>query len=104
MTMRIHKAEDRGAVLHYCIHLDETKTLDDGTPDPAYLRTYEWGKTPPLVNVLDALGAVIGQEPQSEADYHAAILREMKLLADLELAQTNTTNTSTPLPVEGNVL
>lgn len=89
MPMRIHKAEDRGAVLHYCIHLDESRVQEDGTPDPAACREYEWSKEPPA--------------GVSQADHEAAILREMKLLAQLELDAMSAA-APTPLAVQGQAL
>jgi hypothetical protein len=89
MTMRIHKAEDRGTVLHYCIHLDETKTLDDGSPDPDWCVEYEWSKEPP--------------EGVSATAHQKSILREMKLLAAEELGKL-TAIEPVALAVEGSVL
>jgi len=63
--MKIIVAREAGNFRHYRIHLDETKLLDDGSPDPAWVVAYGWPK---------------------EQD-KAVSLREMALLCEIELAK-----------------
>lgn len=55
------------------IHLDTTKVLGDGSPDPAWVIEYTWSKTPP--------------DGQTATEYLTACKREATLLAELELAR-----------------
>ncbi|HAM56440.1 MAG TPA: hypothetical protein DCQ64_14005 [Candidatus Rokubacteria bacterium] len=63
--MKIITATDTGNSYHYEVLLDESQLLDDGSPDPAYVVSYDWSKS----------------------QDKAVSLREMALLCELELAQ-----------------
>lgn len=41
------------------VHVDVSKVLEDGSPDPAFLRSFEWG---PLPIVPDQMVALTAQE------------------------------------------
>lgn len=41
-------AFDAGTVYQFRVHLDTTKVLEDGTPDPEWVNEYTWGKQPPV--------------------------------------------------------
>jgi hypothetical protein len=84
--MKYLTAEQQAAQYFFRVHMDETKTLEDGTPDPAYVREYAWGLTPP--------------EGQDEAEYLANIKREIGLLVDDELSRLNTPAPA-PTPLAG---
>lgn len=86
MSMKILAAEERATEFFYRIHIDDTKLIQDGTPDPRYVREFNWGKEPP--------------EGQSVDQYLAAIKREMKLLCEDELRRM----TTTPLADQGEAL
>jgi hypothetical protein len=36
--------EERRSSYYFSVHLDETKVLADGTPDPAWVREFHFGK------------------------------------------------------------
>ena len=67
--MKLIVARDTGTEYHFVVHLDSAKTVKDESakqiPDPAWLVEYTWPKDQPL----------------------AVSKREMKLLAELELAK-----------------
>lgn len=65
--MKIFVARDMGISYHFEVHLDESKVLADGSPDPAFVRSYDW--------------------PKSQDK--AVSLREMALLCEDELARMN---------------
>lgn len=62
--MKIISARETSTTYRFAVHLDPSKTIE-GEPDPAWVAEYEWGKEQPK----------------------AVSMREMKLLAKLELEQ-----------------
>jgi hypothetical protein len=89
MPMKIIKARDTGAAYEFCVHLDTAKPNADGTPDEAWCMDLTWGKEPP--------------EGVSASDHMASIQREMKLLAQAELARKQA-GAGTKLALEGTAL
>lgn len=79
-------AEKQATQYFFLVHMDETKTLEDGSPDPAYVREYTWGIEPP--------------EGQTEQEYLANIKREIGLLVEDELARM-TAPVPAPQPLVG---
>jgi hypothetical protein len=71
-------AEKTATSYHFLIWTDETKKLENGTPDPFFVKEFEWGLTPP--------------EGQTEANYITSIKREIELLVAPAPA---------PVPLEG---
>lgn len=91
MTMQFLSATTDAQGIHYSIWLDTTKTESDGTtPDPAYVKTYNWYPAP-----TDWTGGA--------ASYQSMTLDEVKLLAqaDLDTIVASQTSTPTPLNVQG---
>ena len=84
--MKFLKAEKQANQYHFKVHMDETKKLSDGTPDPTYVREYIWGPQPP--------------EGQTDTVYLASIKREIGLLVADELSRM-ATPTPTPTPLVG---
>lgn len=78
--MKYLKAEKQPNQYFFQVHMDETKKLSDGTPDPDYVREYNWTLTPP--------------EGQTATVYLTNIKREIGLLIADEL-----TRMATPAPV-----
>ena len=74
------KAEKQANQYYFQVHMDETKNLPDGTPDPAYVREYSWAIQPP--------------EGQTDTVYLASIKREIGLFVADEL-----TRMATPAPI-----
>jgi hypothetical protein len=68
--LRFRKLADNSIRIQ--IHLDETKTLEGGEPDPAWVYDLTW---PPKPSNATA------------TDYRDMVKREAKLLAELELAK-----------------
>lgn len=87
MAIQILTARETATSYDYTVHLDNSKVLEDGSPDPAFVRAFSWGKSAPLVNVVDALGVVTDTEPMSKADYLAMQEREILALCQHELTQ-----------------
>ena len=82
--MKFLKAEKQPTQYYFQVWMDETKKQSDGTPDPAYVREYEWGIQPP--------------EGQTDTVYLASIKREIGLLVADELVRLSTpAPTQTPL-------
>jgi hypothetical protein len=71
--MKIIKARDVGSAFEFCVHIDTTRVNEDGTPDEKWCLDLAWSKEPP--------------EGVSASDHMASIQREMKLLAQVELAK-----------------
>ena len=80
--MKIITATDTGNSYHYEVLLDESQLLDDGSPDPAYVVSYDWSKS----------------------QDKAVSLREMALLCELELAQRQPAAKPVKLAEEGMTL
>lgn len=82
--MKYLKAEKQATQYYFQVHMDETKTFSDGTPDPTYVREYCWCIIPP--------------KKQTETEYLSNIKREIGLLVADELARmANPISTPTPL-------
>jgi hypothetical protein len=77
MTAKLLRARDHGTSFDYDVHIDTTKTVDDGTgnqvPDPSYVFTYRWSSTPPDGQTVDG--------------YRKAIRRELRAYVADELAR-----------------
>jgi hypothetical protein len=72
----VYLIEEKQATEYYfLVHMDETKKLADGSPDPVYVREYRWGINPP--------------PGQTEAEYLANIKNEISLLVADELSHMN---------------
>jgi len=84
--MKYLKAEKQRIQYFFQVHMDETKKLADGTPDPNFVREYIWGIQP--------------LEGQTETDYLASIKREIGLLVADELTRMETP-APTPTPLAG---
>lgn len=69
------------------VWLDEARRLEDGTPDPRWVRTYEWSAMTPA---------------ETLAQLKARALRETRLLAAEEVAPAGGVNVA--LPEEGGAL
>ena len=65
MSMKLVGAQETDNTYRFAVHLDESQRLEDGSPDPAWVREFEWTK---------------------EQD-KAVSLREMQLLCEAELAR-----------------
>ena len=85
--MKLITAREHSTEYRFSVHIDEAQRLPDASPDPAYVVEYRWPKQPP--------------EGQSPAAYLASIQREMRLLAQLRLAEAAP---GTPLLMEGATL
>ena len=88
--MKLLKARKQLDRIDLSIHLDETKTVEDGSPDPEWVREFTWAADPPA--------------GVSEADYLKSIKREAKLLCQQELDATQATGVGAALPGEGQAL
>lgn len=84
--MKYLKAEKQTNQYYFLVHMDETKKLTDGTPDPAYVREYCW--------------SIVLPNRQSETDYLANIKREIGLLVADELSRMKTPAPA-PTPLAG---
>lgn len=91
MTMQFLSATTDAQGIHYSVWLDTTKSVD-GSPDPAYVRNYDWAPVP-----TDWTGGATA--------YQQMTLDEVKLLAAADLdaitATQNPTPAPTPLSVNG---
>lgn len=77
-------AEKQVTQYFFRVHMDETKILDDDSPDPNYIRDFSWCLTPP--------------DDQTETEYLEAIKREIALLVQVELDALTSQPAPTPLP------
>ena len=82
--MKFLIAEKQPSQYYFQVHMDETKTLSDATPDPNFVREYAWGIQPP--------------EGQTKQEYLASIKREIGLLVADELTRM-ATPAPTPTPL-----
>lgn len=73
--MKYLVAEKQQTQYFFRVHMDESKTLEDTSPDPTYVCKFTWGLTPP--------------EGQTVTEYLENIKREIGLLVDLELTKLN---------------
>lgn len=69
--MRYLKAVKEAQRYYFLVHIDETKNLKEGSPDPVFVREYEWSTLPP--------------DGVTEEQYLASVKREMELLVQNEL-------------------
>lgn len=90
--MKLITARELPTQYFFQVHTDETKLKLDGTPDPAYVREFTWGKTPPT--------------GVTKAQYLTSIQREIKLLVDAETTATDAADPTkaTKLTIEGATL
>lgn len=75
--MKYLTAEKQPTQYYFRVNMDETKKLEDGSPDPIYVREFVWGLKPP--------------EGQTEPQYLDNIKREIGLLVGVELDRMNET-------------
>ena len=75
MTILKHRKHPNGSFL-LRVHLDETKTVDGGQPDPEWVREFEWAPKP---------------DSMTQADYVTQQKRETRLLCQLALDEMNAT-------------
>ncbi|HVM18496.1 MAG TPA: hypothetical protein VM307_00890 [Egibacteraceae bacterium] len=91
--MKLLTARDTGPTFYFVVHLDPSKTLDNGDPDPAFVAEYTWPKSG-----FDG----------TPAQVKARILNEVRLLAIEErkqrLAAASPASRGTKLPEEGKEL
>jgi hypothetical protein len=73
MPKKLLIARERAADFYFRVQLDDARQLPDGRPDPVWLLERTWSKAPPAGRTL--------------AQYRADILRELRALADDELAR-----------------
>lgn len=91
MTMKFLQATSDATGYHYSIWLDTTKTESDGkTPDPTYVRNYDWSPAP-----TDWTGGA--------AAYQQMTLDEVKLLAQADLTALEQAQNPTPTPTDLSV-
>ena len=85
MAMKITHFDDAGSPgFEVTVHLDTTKLGADGaTPDPAFVRTWQWGSFESSAN-----------PGETKAQYRQRIKNETKLLAQLERDKLVPTRTS----------
>jgi len=69
--MKYLKAVKEPHRYYFLVHIDETKNLKDGSPDPVFVREYEWSTLLP--------------DGVAEEQYLASVKREMELLVQKEL-------------------
>lgn len=69
--MKYLKAVKETQRYYFLVHIDEKKKLEGGSPDPAFVREYEWSTIPP--------------DGVTEEQYLASVKREMELLVQNEL-------------------
>jgi hypothetical protein len=86
--MKYLTAEKQTTQYYFLVHTDEAKTLEDGTPDPSYVKEYSYG--------LDYEGLGYANENA----YLDMIKREIGLLVDDELSRMNTPAPA-PTPLAG---
>ena len=86
--MKLLQARKHSDRIELSIHLDVTKTLEDGSPNPEWVRGFTWPADPP--------------EGVSEANYLTSIKREAKLLCQQDLDAA--VDEGAALPGEGRAL
>lgn len=96
--MRFHKFREHGDRIEVCVHMDETRVLDDGTPDPGACLDLEWAREEPKRD-----GETVAQFNARQAEHREMVAREAKLLAADEWAIRNP-SASTPLAAEGSTV
>lgn len=85
MAMKITAFDDLNTPgFEVTVHLDTTKLAADGvTPDPAFVRTWQWGSFESSAN-----------PGETKAQYRQRIKNETKLLAQVERNRAKPTRTS----------
>lgn len=73
MDVKYLKAEKQATQYYFLVLIDDTKMLEDGSPNPVYIREYSWSLYPP--------------EEQTTQEYLDSIKSEIQALADWELSQ-----------------
>ncbi len=85
--LRARRYPDR---IELSVHLDEAKTIEDGSPDPEWVRDFEWSAQVPA--------------GVTQTAYVQSIKREAKLLAQAELDARQAQPAGEALPGEGQAL
>jgi len=88
MTVKYLVAEKVEEQYHFIVLIDDTKYVESGEQDPAYVREYYWSSTPP--------------DGQTTQQYLDNIKNEIQALADWELSQMQQQQQPTdPEPLAG---
>lgn len=93
--MKYLKAEKQTSQYYFQVHMDETKNLPDGMPDPVYVRDYSYVLLSKLDGTFDNTKGFTNED-----DYEAMMKREIGLLVADELVGM-ATPTPIPTPLVG---
>jgi hypothetical protein len=96
----LRSREDSGVAFHFRVHLDTTRTLPDGGPDPNWVADWTFGPAPFVPSGRPGQSAPPSGVVPTLAQYRAALIDEVKRLAALELAKRQAA-AGAALPSEG---